>query len=263
MLLDGLRQHGYTCVHSRSLAECRETLSHSQPEIILLDLSLPDGNGLDLVEEINNHDERSHVIPIILITNHERSVKDECGAMVVDESDGPFNPRKLFTAMQHALQKDTLKNVLIVDDDPELRKVLSRQIEKAGIRCLQAEDGAQAIEVAKQNVIDLLIMDVVMPNIDGFHLVEILKRGSLRFVPLIVYSGKDLEAEQREQLTLGSTKYLMKGKVKQQELADIVSELLRANSASSNLDQKTVPAQQSPLSQVNETKPASQDRPLA
>lgn len=101
--------------------------------------------------------------------------------------------------------------ILVVDDDRDTRKVLKAQLKGMGLRCIEARDGAEAIELARKYCPDLIVLDVIMPNEDGFKVVEVLSKEATAATPLIIYSGKDLSPAERKSLTLGSTRYLTKG----------------------------------------------------
>ena len=220
----GLNRQGYKCVRSRSLEDARQLLDRQQqPSIVLLDLKLPDGNGLDLVGDISNS--TSGFVPILLISNEDRPKENGNTSVRVF----PFDEGVLFAAMSKALRQNGVRTVLIVDDDEGLCRVIARQLETDGLNCLQAQDGAEAIKIAQKSEIDLLILDVGMPHVDGFKVIESLKKGKARFTPLIVYSGRDLDPGQREKLKLGDTRYLTKGTVTPEKLLQVVKDLIVSN----------------------------------
>jgi two-component system, chemotaxis family, chemotaxis protein CheY len=75
---------------------------------------------------------------------------------------------------------------LVVDDDASLRQLMAALVEQAGFESLQAQDGPEALQVAENNRIDLLLTDVEMPGIDGLELIRILKDRGLVARTLIV-----------------------------------------------------------------------------
>lgn len=118
--------------------------------------------------------------------------------------------------------------ILIIDDDTELRRVLSAQLSSMGVTCLQARDGPEALSIVRKEVPDLIILDVLMPELDGFALVQLLKQeNKIKSLPVIIYTCKDLSISEMKALSLGNTRYLLKGESTQDDLRRTINELLK------------------------------------
>lgn len=101
--------------------------------------------------------------------------------------------------------------VLIADDEPINRALLARQIQQLGYRCLAVADGAEALAALRALEIDLVLMDVAMPRLDGFALLQIMKQDPRLFwVPALIISAADDQATIMRGLTLGADDYLGK-----------------------------------------------------
>jgi len=100
---------------------------------------------------------------------------------------------------------------LVVDDEPMARKMLRLILVRAGFDVFEAKDGYQALSGIKQNIPDLVILDVMMPGIDGFEVCETLRDDDKTAeLPIIMLSAKaDIESVNKG-LRLGATKYLTK-----------------------------------------------------
>jgi PAS domain S-box-containing protein len=116
--------------------------------------------------------------------------------------------------------------VLIVDDDPSIRAVLTRLIETMGVRVLHAADGAIAVNLARTEAPDLIVLDLGMPRPDGFEVVSILQDDVARTTPLLVYTARELSPADRAALRLGDTRYLTKSRASEATLLATVRELL-------------------------------------
>lgn len=103
------------------------------------------------------------------------------------------------------------RSVLIVDDEPMARTLLRLMLVRAGFEVLEAENGFEALDKVKQKQPDLVLLDVMMPGIDGFSVCEALRKDALTIdLPIIMLSAKtDLESVNRG-LRLGANKYLTK-----------------------------------------------------
>ncbi len=101
--------------------------------------------------------------------------------------------------------------VLIVDDSPTEQHVMSRVLEKHGFETLLASDGEEAIAIAEQNRPDLILMDIVMPGMNGFQATRKLTRNPLTAeIPVVMISSKDQASDRAWGLRQGAVDYLTK-----------------------------------------------------
>ena len=102
------------------------------------------------------------------------------------------------------------RTILIVDDDPELRGMLSEQLMLHNeFEAMTAENGASALETAKANSPDLVLMDVGLPDIDGRDAVKLLREGGFK-APVIMLTGHDTDADTIMGLESGANDYVTK-----------------------------------------------------
>jgi twitching motility two-component system response regulator PilH len=119
-----------------------------------------------------------------------------------------------------------MARVLIVDDSPSQLMGMKRIIEKLGHEILTAEDGALGVEVAKRELPDLILMDVVMPNLNGFQATRsIAKEPSTSHIPIVLVTTKDQETDRVWGMRQGAKAYLTKP-VNEAALIKLVKELL-------------------------------------
>jgi twitching motility two-component system response regulator PilH len=108
--------------------------------------------------------------------------------------------------------------VLVVDDSPTEQHVLTQVLEKNGFETLVASDGHEAISMAETSQPDLILMDVVMPGMNGFQATRQLSRNpGTSTIPVVMVTSKDQETDRIWGLRQGAVDYLMKP-VKQDEL---------------------------------------------
>ena len=98
--------------------------------------------------------------------------------------------------------------LLVVDDEPAVRRVLSMRLQLSGYRVVCAEDGEQALELFASEQPDLVVLDVMMPKLDGFAVCRRLRAESA--VPIVFLSSLDAIAEKVAGLDLGADDYLSK-----------------------------------------------------
>jgi len=103
------------------------------------------------------------------------------------------------------------QTIMVVDDAPELRDVLRLYLENAGYEAVEAVDGTDALERLKSHEIDLMILDIMMPNMDGFELLKRLDRQEKgRDFPIIFLSARTQVQDKIHGLTLGADDYIEK-----------------------------------------------------
>ncbi|MQT13408.1 response regulator transcription factor [Segnochrobactrum spirostomi] len=104
----------------------------------------------------------------------------------------------------------TTRTILIVDDDPDLRSSLAEQLALTGeFASVEAETAAESIQAARAQSIDLVLMDVGLPDLDGREAVKLLRRNGFK-APIIVVTGQDGEADTILGLESGANDYVVK-----------------------------------------------------
>ncbi|MCX5813314.1 MAG: response regulator [Proteobacteria bacterium] len=106
---------------------------------------------------------------------------------------------------------DSLRKILIVDDDRDIRLLLNFILSKAGYTVVQAVNGAEALEIVKQHTLNLIISDVKMPVMDGYELVKKLREVSeTSGIPILLLTGNELVRVSPEELEYPPDDYLSK-----------------------------------------------------
>jgi CheY-like chemotaxis protein len=117
--------------------------------------------------------------------------------------------------------------ILLVEDDTELAQVLIAIFERHGIGILHAQSGSEALQICQAFHPDLLVLDLLLPNMNGFEIVNRLRQNdTLRTAPLVVYSVQELDEEARERLRLGLTLFFTKSRISPSEFEVQVLDLL-------------------------------------
>jgi len=116
----------------------------------------------------------------------------------------------------------SIKKILIVDDSPTERLILSKILTRSGYQVEMAESGAQAVTVARDTKPDLVLMDIVMPDVNGFQATRIfLKDSVLRDIPIIICSTKGQEIDKIWGKRQGARDYIVKPVVAEELLRKI------------------------------------------
>ncbi|MDX8398508.1 MAG: response regulator [Mariprofundaceae bacterium] len=186
-----------------------------KPDLITMDVEMPGMDGVTAAGKIRRYPDCSH-IPIIMISSKTdemiKKIAFSAGANIFFEK--PFESGKLFDYVSELMVKDEIfegLNVLVVDDSSLMRTVISGTIQVKGAVVYQAEDGVAATEVLATKHIDLLVTDLVMPNMDGIELISYI-RNDLNDceLPIILLTAVAEHSVQLEGLRAGADDFLVK-----------------------------------------------------
>lgn len=152
----------------------------------------------------------------------------------------PLQPEQLTRALERqGLARQ--QTVLIVDDDPHITAVHGRIVEQAGYRSLQAHTGPAALALLENNKADLILLDLMMPEMNGFTVLERLRaQDATRNLPVIVITGQALSEEDMERLNRGVAAILNKGLFSADETLGRIEAALARQSGLSNTSQRFV-----------------------
>ena len=210
-----LSTHGYRALVAQSGAEAVRLAVSERPAVIILDLYMPSMDGWQTVEALKA-DPATADIPVLVLSVLDADDGAGLGELVerwitkpVGDSDA------LLEAVAELVDGDQHRpRVLVVEDDEDLARVLAASLEQRGLRVLVAPTAAAATRLSRTFLPDLIVLDIVLPDGDGFAVVEQLRDdGRLSAVPLVVYTARELSATDRERLTLGETEVLFKSRV--------------------------------------------------
>ena len=119
-----------------------------------------------------------------------------------------------------------MARILIVDDSPSQLMGIRRIVEKLGHDALTAEDGAAGVDAAKRELPDLILMDVVMPNLNGFQATRsIAREATTKHIPVILVTTKDQDTDRMWGLRQGAKAYITKP-YSETELSELIAQHL-------------------------------------
>jgi CheY-like chemotaxis protein/anti-sigma regulatory factor (Ser/Thr protein kinase) len=190
----------------RAATTAREGLNEARtrrPAAIVLDVLLPDVDGWELLRQLKE-DPGLRSVPVVIVTVlDEREVGLALGA--VDYFLKPVDRQALLACLARLTLTTKVKQrevrVLVADDDPATIDMLDATLRKEGFQVLAAAGGREAVRLAQQGPIDMVICDLLMPDLDGFGVVSALKSDErTKNVPILILTGHELTAEEKESL---------------------------------------------------------------
>jgi PAS domain S-box-containing protein len=223
-----LEQKGYQVSTVNSGEGAIATAASQHPDIILLDLVMPGMNGWEVMAILKQRKDTEN-IPIIICSVCEPNKNDQLSQDFAQWVCKPVEDNSLLRSLSQVLANTSKKlRILLVEDDAKIAELLVTLLESHGIKTFLAQTGKEAIRKSQEVNPDLIILDIVLPECDGFTVVEWLQQHhQLNNIPLLVYSAKDLDDSERDKLKLGDTEFLTKGKVTIEEFEQRVMGLLQ------------------------------------
>ena len=202
--------------------------SELHPEVITLDVMMPSMDGWAVLSALKA-DPGLADIPVIMLTILDsKNLGYTLGAS--DYLTKPIDRDRLVTILKKYRCDLPNFNVLLVEDDAETREILRHTLEKNGCSVTEAENGREALQHVADNQPALILLDLMMPEMDGFEFVtELRKREKWHSIPVVVITAKDITPEDRLRLNGCVEKILQKGTYTSEKLLAEVRELVLAS----------------------------------
>ncbi len=194
------------------------------PDAITLDVMMPGKDGWTVLSELKA-DPLTSSIPIIMVSMLQNS---EMGYALgaVEYLTKPIDHERL-VAILDKFRSARASHVLVVDDDETSRHLLIRMLEKENYRTSEAENGSVALERVAADTPSLILLDLMMPVMDGFGFLAAISRDpAYRDIPVVVVTAKDLTRDDRDALSGRVDQVIAKGAIDRDKLLTEISELI-------------------------------------
>jgi DNA-binding response OmpR family regulator len=209
-----LESDGYQVLLAGSGEDALWLAREERPQLITLDIMLPDVDGFAVLEELKSN-RVTAPIPVVIASVLSESDKGYAlGA--VDYVVKPFSEEKLLDSVRQALapiKKGTLHSLLVVDDDPDILEFLYQALSYHGYQVATAASGQEAMAHVRQNQPDLILLDLKMPGMDGYEVIRRLKSNdATRAIPIVVITASpvDKHRDRVRVLGMGVAQYVSK-----------------------------------------------------
>jgi signal transduction histidine kinase/CheY-like chemotaxis protein/Skp family chaperone for outer membrane proteins len=222
-----LVKEGFRVETASNGAEGLEKAARLHPDAITLDVMMPGIDGWAVLSALKT-DAALADIPVVLVTmTDDRKLGYSLGAS--DYLTKPINPARLTSALRKHTGAAHAAAVLIVDDDPAMRDMTGRLLRREGWTVAEAADGRSGLQRLQERTPDVIILDLLMPEFDGFHFMnEVRQHPEWRPIPIVVVTAKDITEEDRSRLNDYVKSVLRKGAYQRSELLVAVHEQIRA-----------------------------------
>lgn len=201
ILLDFIRERGYKGILAYQGNTGLSLARSYKPDAIILDMKLPIMDGSEVLKQLKNDPELRH-IPVQIISGYDRR-KEGMDLGAFDFTKKPLTRRDLqtvFDRIEEFVSKKS-KKLLVVEDNKQQNKAIKELIGNGDVKSYSAYTGTEAFEIMMAEKFDCVIIDLGLPDMTGFDLLEKIKGNNhLNKIPIIVYTGKDLTKEEAVRL---------------------------------------------------------------
>ena len=227
-LKSSLEQHGYEVVEAETGAEAVAYAEGVGVDAILLDLTLPSMSGWQTLRSLKDNPNTS-MIPVVVLSVFDAPDRISLANHPEGWVTKPHLEQSLMRELARVIRKDDERAcVLLVEDDEDLARIIMATFEQAGVEIFHASTRMRAIELCQNINPGIMILDISLPDGDGFGVVDWLRQThDLHRLPLVVYSARDVSEHERKQLLLGPTEFVTKARVQPQEVEALVRTMLR------------------------------------
>lgn len=230
LLLASIEELGYSAVAAASTVEGLEVARKQTPDLIVLDLQLPDVNGCKALQIIRADPELSRIPVAIVSFMADEASPDLAGVIGVVEK--PVTRERLEDILHRAFGAPSGRRAMVVEDDPDTRTLLIAFLQEEGLEVIGVANGGEALDQLDDFVPDLILLDLLMPCMDGLSFLKALRRDpKYAKVPVVVVTAKDTSILETEHLRGVTAAVLRKGEHLEGDLRRTVQSLLEAVTA--------------------------------
>ncbi len=210
LLRSFLEPAGFVVTTAATAADGQAAARTDRPDVIVLDIVVPDRNGLEVVQSLKR-DPNLRGIPILLVTAERDGLK----GLALGADDylvKPIDRGRVVGAVARLMSAGRSGPlVLLVDDERDTVELIRDTLRTEGFRILVAYQGQEALDLVARIPPDLVILDIMMPGMTGFEVLEAISRDPVHGqIPVVILSGRGSEQDVERGLALGAKRYMMK-----------------------------------------------------
>jgi CheY-like chemotaxis protein len=245
-LADKLKLEKYTTSIVKDGDEALQAMKLETPDLLVIDLFLPGKNGYDVLTE-KTLDRMITKIPVLVVSNTASTIEmrripstptikdyvvkthvepEEIIKKISDIFNHSYNPSKTSTASPKGESQG--KKILWVEDDKFLGNILIKKFESLGHTVIKAVDGEDALKVLEKETLDIVVLDLLLPGMNGFDILQAMKKNpKTRALPTIVLSNMNRPSDIEKAKAYGAQKFLVKAAVSLDEIVKEVDQLTK------------------------------------
>jgi CheY-like chemotaxis protein len=223
-----LTRAGYHVVVAANASQAMERALAVKPIVVLIDAAVPPHGAAQLIEDLRR-ERRTRDVPVVL-TSQDASVPPDVNGAHLDFLPKPIDRQRLLQVLVKLdLLADNVRarrmpgSVLVIDDDRQHIRLVEATLKPYKVAVLGADSGQQGITLAHERHPDLVILDLMMPHMDGYQVVEALRaEPDTSGVPIIVYTAKNITKADQERLAGKIQSIIPKGEFNKDRLLNLI-----------------------------------------
>jgi len=233
LISDHLKAGGFSVVTAAGGVEGIKLAKELQPTAITLDVMMPDLDGWSVLAALRQNPELAD-IPVIMV-----SIVDDKRRGIALGAAGyltkPIDRERLHRLVRRFQAPTRATRVLMVEDDASQRERMLGWLERPHWIVREAANGQEALDLLREEKPDVILLDLMMPEMDGFEVVAALQGNKdWRDIPVIVITSLDLDAKDRARLNSGVHSVLVKEKFRPEDLVEHIRRLVQSRPAATN-----------------------------
>lgn len=220
-----LVKRGYEVIKAHTAANALKLARSEKPRVITLDVILDDADGFELLQRFKDHEETANIPVIVLsiVCDEGRS----CRLGAANYLEKPIDQKRLLKMLDDLVGSITKPVVLIADDDHGIVDVMSMMLKSRGFAVLSAYDGLEAMAAVAEHKPHLILLDLRMPNMDGYEVIKAIKSDERTVdIPIVVMTAYHIDESRVDILNLAAES--LSKPLSMESIADRVTELLGA-----------------------------------
>jgi signal transduction histidine kinase/CheY-like chemotaxis protein len=223
-----LSKEGFDVLTAQGGREGLKLAREVRPSLITLDVLMPELDGWSVLRELKSIPELASIPVIMLTIVDERSKGYALGAS--EYITKPIDWTRLRAVLHRLNGSPSRRDILVIEDDEGTRRLLASTLADEGWRIIEAEDGREGFKRLWERRPSLILLDLMMPEMDGFEFLELL-RGDPAFskIPVVVMTATDLSAADRRRLNSGIVEFVSKAACDRDELLARIRDFVMHN----------------------------------
>ncbi len=240
ILFDLIREKGFKCLLAEDGEAGLQMANQYKPSAIILDVGLPRIDGWTVMERLKGSRETRH-IPVYFMSAHDRKL-DAMKMGAIGYLTKPVSQEGLDSAFDKIRSTITreIKKILIVEDDKDMRKSIEELLDNDDVKITGIDKGKKALQTLEKDEFDCIVLDLGLKDISGFELLEQIKSNEkFADLPIIIYTGRDLDKAEEQKLRTHAESIIIKGAKSPERLTDEVSLFLHRVESDNSKEKKT------------------------
>jgi PAS domain S-box-containing protein len=194
-----LSKEGVSVMTASSGEEGLELARKHRPDVITLDVQMPGMDGWEVLKTLKADPELRQIAVIMMTNIDEKTTGYALGA--AEYMTKPVDRDHLVEVLKKFRNNASTRPVLVVEDDPSVREIIRRALSLEGLKVLEAANGIEALARLAESPPSLILLDLMMPQLDGFGFIEELRRNEeWNKIPVVVLTAKDISSDDRSRL---------------------------------------------------------------